>query len=180
MAELLWLVWTSGKMTFPQQALLLKLKDQQSSRRSTNQFVRDPAFWTPEKVIDFLTATSEVLKLKQPLHRRAVEDQDDASVTGTSWIDKLGPVLKSYITKSKRRRYECSSVANLLRVIRNYSCHYYTIDPALRAALGPYDNLGDMWTGLFPSLLLHLHWAMERFKDATNCRRIRKFYTQET
>ena len=67
-------------------------------------------------------------------------------------------------------------MADLLRAIRNYSCHYYTIDPALRAALGPYDDLGEMWTELFTSLLLHIHRAMEGFKDATNCRRIRKFY----
>ena len=180
MAEILGYVWTSGNMTFIQQALLLKLKDKQSSGRSTNQIVLDPAFWTPGTVMDFLTSTSDVLELKQPLHRQAVEDQDDASVTGSSWIEKLHPVLQSSITRNKRRRYQGSSVSDLLRVIRNYSCHYYTIDPALRNALGAYDDLGEMWTGLFPSLLLHLHRAMERFKDATNCKRITKFYSQGT
>jgi serine/threonine-protein kinase/endoribonuclease IRE1 len=66
----------------------------------------------------------------------------------------------------KYRRYNLSSLRDLLRVLRNKSHHFRELPPDLQAALSPYpDGFITYFTSRFPQLLLHVY----RFVLA-NCR----------
>ena len=179
MADLLELVWTSGQvrayLTFAQDALLARMRDRLSHKPSMNEISKHVAFRPEEKSLDFFIAVSEVLELKQRHHRESVEE-DGHKVIGISWHNTLDPVLGELVEQGRRRTYKPTSVADLLRLIRNLACHYYNFPPSVRASLGPFGSLGSMWNGLFPRLLLHTFDAMEHFKHDTNCKRIKKFY----
>ena len=177
LADILEFVWTSGqvRLTFAQDALLSDMRNRFPGRLSMNEISRNVAFWPGEKALDFFIAVSEVLELKQRRHRESVEENGH-KVIGTSWHDTLDPVVRGLVEQGRRRSYEPTSVADLLRLIRNLACHYYNFPPSVRASLGPFGSLGSMWTGLFPKLLLHTFEAMEHFRHDTNCKRIKKFY----
>ena len=179
LADLLESVWTSGRvrgyLTFAQDALLVRMRNRLSPAPSMNEISKHVAFWPEEKALNFLIAVSEVLELKQRRHRESVEE-NGLNVIGVSWHDTLDPVVRGLVEQGRRRSYDPTSVADLLRLIRNLACHFYNFPPAVRASLGPFDSLGSLWTGLFPRLLLHTFEAMEPFKNDTNCRRIEKFY----
>ena len=176
LAEILEFVWTSGqvRLTFAQHALLSDMRNRFPV--SMNELSKNVAFWPKEKALDFFVVVSEVLELKQRRHRESVEEYGH-KVIYESWHDNLDPAVRGVVEQGRRRSYEPTSVADLLRLIRNLACHYYNFPPAVRASLGPFDSLGSMWTGVFPRLLLHTYAAMEPFKNDTNCRRIGKFYS---
>ena len=164
-------------LCYDQQVLVSKLKQEPSEIQSMDQVVHDVAFWSSWKAMEFLISVSEVLELKQVSHRRAVE-ADGHLVVGMSWINKLDPVLRAKVENDskKRRNYDWSSVVDLLRVIRNLACHYFNLTPEVRHCLGSYEDLGQMWTSLFPQLLSHVHGSMKTFYKDTNCNRIHRFY----
>ena len=122
---------------------------------------------------------SETLELKQKQHMEAVE-KDGGLVIGDSWILTLAPVLREKVKRdsNKRRSYSSTSVVDLLRFARNMAHHYHPLAPEVRAALGPFENLGNFWVSTFPLLLPHLHQAMDKFRGDTNCLRIRSFYSK--
>ena len=180
LSNLLVSVWSMDgnikDLNHDQQHLVLKLREQ-TSDKSMDEIVKDVAFWSPGKIMEFLESVSDILELKQKAHRTALEE-DGHRIVGTSWLLKLDHILRAKVENDskKRRNYDWSSVVDLLRVIRNLACHYYNIPPSARAILGPFDRLGSFWTELFPRLLLHTFEAMEPFKSDTNCKRIKKFY----
>ena len=177
----LWLGNISGSNTptlnFTQEAFVAKLRDSEWEGKSTWQVCKDVVFWTDSKVMDFLTSVSEVLELKQEQHRLAIENHGE-EVVGSSWLEQLDHALQVKVMNDseKRRAYDWSSIKDLLRMIRNYACHYYNLTQSIRNSLGPFDELAHGWTSLFPRLLLHLYQAMEQFKHHTNCQRLQKFY----
>ena len=181
LSNLLVCVWgQEGKMEdlcYDQQVLVSKLKQEPSEIHSMDQMVHDVAFWSSWKAMEFLISVSEVLELKQVSHRRAVE-ADGHLVVGMSWINKLDPVLRAKVENDsmKRRNYDWTSVVDLLRVIRNLACHYFNLTPEVRHCLGSYEDLGQMWTSLFPQLLSHVHGSMKTFYKDTNCNRIHRFF----
>ena len=181
LSHLLVSVWSEeGKiedLNYDQQVLVLNLRQEPPEIQSMDQVVQDVAFWSPRKTMEFLISVSEVLELKQVLHRRAVET-DGHLVVGMSWLYELDPVLRAKVENDsrKRRNYNWSSVVDLLRVIRNLACHYFNLTPEVRHCLGSYEELGHMWTSLFPRLLSHVHGSMKTFHKDKNCSRIHRFY----
>ena len=181
LSNLLVCVWseenTIEDLNYNQHALVLKLKQEPSEIQSMDQVVHDVAFWSTWKAMEFLISVSEVLELKQVLHRRAVE-ADGHLVVGMSWLHQLDPILREKLENDskKRRNYDWSSVVDLLRVIRNLACHYFNLTPEVRHCLGSYEDLGQMWTSLFPRLLSHVHDRMKTFHKDKNCSRIQRFY----
>ena len=137
------------------------------------------ALWTSSKRMSFFMDVSETLELKQKQHMEAVE-KDGGLVIGDSWILTLAPVLREKVKRdsNKRRSYSSTSVVDLLRFARNMAHHYHPLAPEVRAALGPFENLGNFWVSTFPLLLPHLHQAMDKFRGDTNCLRIRSFYSK--
>ena len=95
-----------------------------------------------------------------------------------SWILRLSPVLQEKVERDsrKRRAYSGSSLADLLRLIRNLAHHYHELAPEVRAALGPREDLGNFWVSNFPQLLPEVHAAMQPFSRDNNCVRINQFY----
>ena len=95
-----------------------------------------------------------------------------------SWTLRLSPVLQEKVERDsrKRRAYSGSSLADLLRLIRNLAHHYHELAPEVRAALGPREDLGNFWVSNFPQLLPEVHAAMQPFCRDTNCARINPFY----
>jgi hypothetical protein len=179
-ADLLCCIWSSGiqdNLTFTQREMILTMKERNPGEISMAEIAGHVAFWPQETVMDFLTSASEVLELKQRIHLAAVE-ADGQQVVGGNWLDRLDPVLRVKVINDSRKRrvYDETSVTDLLRVTRNLASHYYNLSPEVRGALGPSNDLGSMWTRLFPRLLLHVHRALHSFHRDTNCRRIQKFY----
>ena len=136
------------------------------------------ALWPHSKRMGFLVEVSEILELKQRQHLEAVET-DGGLVILDSWILNLAPVLREKVERDSRRRrsYSPTSVVDLLRFARNMTHHYHPLAPEVRAALGPFENLGNFWVATFPLLLPHLHQVMHQFRRDTNCTRIRSFYS---
>ena len=137
------------------------------------------ALWPSSKRMSFFMEVSETLELKQKKHMEAVE-KDGEVVISNSWILTLAPVLREKVERDsrKRRSYSPTSVIDLLRFARNLAHHYHPLAPEVRAALGPFENLGNFWASTFPLLLPHLHQAMDKFRGDTNCVRIRSFYSK--
>ena len=160
-----------------QQNLVLKLREQTSEVNLVDEIVRDVAFWSPAKIMEFFESVSDILELKQKAHRTALEE-DGCLVVGTSWLQKLDPVLGAKVENDsrKRRNYNWRSVVDLLRVMRNLKCHYFNLTPEIRQCLGPYEDLGQKWTSLFPHLLSHVHESMNTFHKDKTCSIIKRFY----
>ena len=137
------------------------------------------ALWSSATRMSFFMEVSEILELKQRQHLEAVET-DGGLVILYSWILNLAPVLREKVERDsrKRRSYSPTSVVDLLRFARNIAHHYHPLAPEVRAALGPFENLGNFWVATFPLLLPHLHQAMHQFRMDTNCSRIRNFYSE--
>ena len=171
--------WTATfeDLNHDQQSLVLKLREQTSEVKSMEEIVRNVAFWPPTKTMEFFESVSDILELKQKAHRTALEE-DGCLVVGTSWLQKLDPVLGAKVENDsrKRRNYNWRSVVDLLRVMRNLKCHYFNLTPEIRQCLGPYEDLGQKWTSLFPHLLSHVHKSMNTFHKDKNCSIIKKFY----
>ena len=135
------------------------------------------AFWSSSKRMIFFMEVSDTLELKQPQHLDAVE-KGGRLVLNDSWILQLPPVLREKVERDsrKRRTYSANSVVDLVRFARNMAHHYHPLAPDVRAALGPFEDLGNFWVSTFPLLLPHLHQPMHKFRGDTNCARIRSFY----
>ena len=135
------------------------------------------ALWSSSKRMSFFMEVSDTLELKQPQHLDAVE-KGGRLVINDSWILQLPPVLREKVERDsrKRRTYSTNSVVDLLRFARNMAHHYHPLAPDVRAALGPFEDLGNFWVSTFPLLLPHLHQAMHKFRGDSNCARIRSFY----
>ena len=69
-----------------------------------------------------------------------------------------------------------SLVLSTLRVMRNLKCLYFNLTPEIRQCLGPFEDLGQKWTSLFPHLLSHVHKSMITFYKDKNCNKIKRFY----
>ena len=173
-------IWTIGSRTldFLQRDLISKMITEDTTMTATKAQTHF-ALWTGSKRMSFLMDASEILELKQKQHSDAVE-KDGGLVIGDSWIRKLAPVLREKVERDsrKRRSYSPTSVVDLLRFARNIAHHYHPLAPEVRAALGPFESLGNFWVSTFPLLLPHLHQAMHQFRMDTNCSRIRNFYSE--
>ena len=159
-----------------QQHLVLKLREH-TSDKSMDEIVKDVAFWSPGKIMEFLESVSDILELKQKAHRTALEE-DGHRIVGTSWLLKLDHILRAKVENDskKRRNYDQRSVVDLLRVMRNLKCHFFNLTPEIRQCLGPLEDLGQKWTSLFPHLLSHVHKSTITFYKDKNCNKIKRFY----
>ena len=185
LSNLLVSVWSMDgnikDLNHDQQHLVLKLREQTSEKstsvKSVDEIVRDVAFWSPGKIMEFLESVSDILELKQKAHRTALEE-DGHRIVGTSWLLKLDHILRAKVENDskKRRDYDQRSVVDLLRVMRNLKCHYFNLTPEIRQCLGPFEDLGQKWTSLFPHLLSHVHKSTITFYKDKNCNKIKRFY----
>jgi hypothetical protein len=112
-------------------------------------------FWPATKRLDFLMEFSDRLE-QEPADADVVLALEAGvhAIQGGRWDAALDALLLADL--SRFRKYDCTSVRDLLRVIRNKRHHFYELPPELRAAMGalPADFL-RYFESRFPHLLLH-------------------------
>jgi serine/threonine-protein kinase/endoribonuclease IRE1 len=83
-------------------------------------------------------------------------------VVGIDWHRKIDKQFMEDL--GKRRKYDCKSVVDLLRAIRNKKHHIHDLPPNLRRLFG---NLPDgfltYFTLRFPKLFLHTYEVVDSF-----------------
>ena len=104
LAELLSYLWkfdtnpsNNKTLNCVQTAFLVKLTDSGMKQRSTWKLWKDIVFWSDTEVLDFFISVSEVLELKQKIHKVAIEDNSQ-DVVGSSWLTKLDSNLQATIS----------------------------------------------------------------------------------
>ncbi|KAG8145390.1 hypothetical protein E2320_011936 [Naja naja] len=129
-------------------------------RPSATQVLRHPFFWGPEKQLQFFQDVSDRLE-KEPADGPLVSTLEAGSlVVGCgNWQLHLSAPLQADLRKF--RRYQGSSVRDLLRAMRNKRHHYYELPSNVQEALGSLPHgFVQYFLDRFPCLLLHTHRAM--------------------
>lgn len=119
-----------------------------------------PALWTPERRLQFLLDLSNHMETEDRAGDRALLDAMESfalEAAGPNWVRNISQGLRDNL--GKYRRYDGSSVRDLLRIIRNKHQHYRELPSELQAALGdlPKGYLA-YFSRRFPLLVLAM-WA---------------------
>ncbi|XP_034276596.1 serine/threonine-protein kinase/endoribonuclease IRE2 [Pantherophis guttatus] len=129
-------------------------------RPSAAQVLCHPFFWGPEKQLQFFQDVSDRLE-KEPADGPLVSTLEAGSlaVVRGNWQMHLSAPLQADLRKF--RRYQGSSVRDLLRAMRNKKHHYYELPSNVQEALGSLPHgFVQYFLDRFPCLLLHTHQAM--------------------
>ncbi|XP_029142747.1 serine/threonine-protein kinase/endoribonuclease IRE1-like, partial [Protobothrops mucrosquamatus] len=129
-------------------------------RPSAAQVLRHPFFWGPEKQLQFFQDVSDRLE-KELADGPLVStlEADSLMVVRGNWQVHLSAPLQADLRKF--RRYQGSSVRDLLRAMRNKKHHYYELPSNVQEALGslPHGFI-QYFLDRFPCLLLHTYRAL--------------------
>lgn len=124
-----------------------------------------PLFWSTYKALQFLVDLSNAME--------DVDEEEDAGSSAVtcihtaknnyskalyrSWNEYLTNSVRKYLTSGKYRRYDFSSVMNLVRAIRNLHNHHSKLNNGVKKDVG---NLPGpflrYWLLRFPFLIDHL------------------------
>ena len=148
------------------------------ARPSAAAILAHPLWWSPAQRLAFLSALSDRVEpedrgvgpslLLAALQGYAADAFSGGGggggvaspgVVGSSsppsWVDRLPPALTADLTSSRHRRYDPTSLRDLLRAIRNKAAHYRELPAAVAAEVGePPDAYVSFWTARFPRLIL--------------------------
>ena len=118
--------------------------------------------------LSFLQDVSDRLEgePKDPMSPLLISLEKKASkiLRGTDWYSKLDPGLLE--TLGKYRKYDVSSVQDLMRVIRNKKHHYAELPPEVQEVVGPLpDGYLGYFMNLFPGLLLNAYYLVVDHPD---------------
>ena len=124
-------------------------------------------FWQSDKSLAFLkTANTRLDKEEEDSNLIESLETDADRVTNGDWLGALDYDLKNDLVK--RRKYDGSSVKELLRAIRNKVEHYNELDDSIRELTsGSPQGLVSYFTDKFPLLLLHTYLALQQCKNET-------------
>lgn len=117
-----------------------------------------PFLWSSQRQLDFLCAFSDCVETvaADSLMRLCLE-QKAVHVVGVRWDNAILPELLENL--GKYRKYNFSSVRDLLRVIRNKRNHYRDLPDQVKAKLGSLPNGFLSYFKLrFPQLLLFAYY----------------------
>lgn len=143
--------------TFPDAVDLLKLmlhKDP-SYRPSSIVLLNHPFFWIVSKRLDFLLEFSDRIE-KEPSDSPVILDLEKLSndVIYSKWDKKIDQELLEDI--GKYRKYDSTSVRDLLRLIRNKKHHYHELSGELKEKLGQVPlQYYSYFESRFPKLFFH-------------------------
>ena len=132
-------------------------------RMSAEDVVVHPFFWSGSKQLSFLLEASDRFESEPPhSEMRMCLEAQAAAVVGPNWNTHLNQSLLDNLTKY--RKYDGSSVRDLLRVIRNKKNHYRDLPASVRAELGPLpDGFLHYFTSRFPALLIYVYSVLSCF-----------------
>ena len=117
--------------------------------------MRHPFFWTAKRRLQFVLDASDRLEVERASAPLVVEYEAYMGRLAElrQWHRRLDATLLSDLTH--HRKYRFDSARDLLRVLRNKSNHYYDLDAAVRATLGPHpDGFFAYFDARFPSLFI--------------------------
>ena len=160
------------------------LNQNPDDRPYASQVCNHPFFWLSQKRLDFLVELSDRLeheKIDAPI---VISMESNAShIVTRNWEKKLHTVLKEDM--GKYRKYDGSSVRDLLRLIRNKRHHYNEFDDEAKAIVGPMPSgFMNYFESRFPTLLLHcIKVACKFLKEDKDfipyCRAIAPLFVEE-
>ena len=122
-----------------------------------------PYFWDAGKRLNFLQDASDRFEImpREPRDPMLTTLETGAhSVIGPDWISRLDRVFADNL--GKFRKYDCRSVQDLLRALRNKKHHYQDLPDGVRRAVGamPAGYLA-YFTRRWPRLFLHVYGVVE-------------------
>jgi hypothetical protein len=124
-------------------------------RPTSAQVCGHPFFWSTSRRLEFLVELSDRLEQETPdsLVMLALESSA-ADVVGRAWGRRIDSDVLDDV--SKYRKYDESSVRELLRLIRNKKHHYHELSDAVKAGMGalPVGFCG-YFEARFPKLFMH-------------------------
>jgi hypothetical protein len=126
-------------------------------RPSSGQVCGHPFFWSWARRLEFLVELSDRLEQEtpdSPVMLALESGTYEALGTRAGWTRKLDSVLLE--EGNKYRKYDESSVRELLRLIRNKRHHYHELSEVAKATVGALPNGFCLYfMSRFPKLLLH-------------------------
>ena len=142
------------------QDLVLKMVAHDPRHRpSAAEVLTHPYFWDPNKRLNFLQDASDRFEImdKDPPTPALVRLESRArNVLGTDWHRRCDKMFLDNL--GKFRKYDPSSVQDLLRAMRNKKHHYQDLPPTLKKILGSLpDGYLNYFTRRFPELFLHVY-----------------------
>ncbi|SPO35666.1 related to IRE1 - protein kinase [Pseudozyma flocculosa] len=142
------------------QDLVLKMVDNDPRRRpSANDVLAHPYFWDANKRLNFLQDASdrfEIMEKDPPAPALVMLEAKATKVVGHDWHRRCDKAFLENL--GKFRKYDPTSVQDLLRAMRNKKHHYQDMPPHLRRMLGSLpDGFLGYFTRRFPELFLHVH-----------------------
>lgn len=149
-----------GEEAVEVQDLILRMVATDPRERPTADAVLlHPFFWNAQKRLLFLCDASdrfEIMERDPPAPTLITLEKRSRSIVGDDWQKALDRTFLDNL--GKYRKYDGSSVRDLLRVLRNKKHHYQDLPENVRRALG--DLPGGFltyFTARFPHLLLHVY-----------------------
>ncbi|SAM84556.1 uncharacterized protein UBRO_05840 [Ustilago bromivora] len=142
------------------QDLVLKMVSHDPRQRpSAAEVLTHPYFWDPNKRLNFLQDASdrfEIMEKDPPMPALVLLESRARNVLGTDWHRRCDKIFLENL--GKFRKYDPSSVQDLLRAMRNKKHHYQDLPPTLKKILGPLpDGYLIYFTRRFPELFLHVY-----------------------
>ena len=118
-------------------------------RPTASQVLKHPFFWPGAKRMQFICDFSDRLEIEGAVSRLGLKvEVAAADIISTNFTEKMEPGL--LIDAAKYRSYDCASVVDCLRFIRNKRNHEDSIPVSVRQRIGP---LWEYFEGLFPGLV---------------------------
>ena len=154
------------------------LHRQPSHRPDIEECLLHPLFWNPAKRLGFLRDASDRFEVmfKDPMDKALIRLERDAkNVVGTDWHRTLDRSSNRILIKNLRqsRKYDGSSVRDLLRALRNkvrlsfkyiymlnsfQKNHYQDLPDDVKLQLGPMpEGFLAYFTDRYPRLLIYVH-----------------------
>ncbi|GAA5867075.1 hypothetical protein JCM3774_004381 [Rhodotorula dairenensis] len=149
-----------GEEAVEVQDLILRMVATDPRERPTADAVLlHPFFWNAQKRLLFLCDASdrfEIMERDPPAPTLITLEKRSRSIVGDDWQKALDRTFLDNL--GKYRKYDGSSVRDLLRVLRNKKHHYQDLPENVRRALGDLPGgFLSYFTARFPHLLLHVY-----------------------
>jgi len=138
--------------------LLLKMLESSAEKRITAEAaLYHPYFWSNTQLLGLFMDVSDRVEKEKADSPLVLALEDNAQhVVGVDWRQNIGDQLLADLNRF--RRYNWSSVVDLLRAARNKKHHYMELPEELKEALGSLpDGFLTYFTKRFPRLAPHLY-----------------------
>ena len=132
-------------------------------RPSATKVMSHPYFWSPPRRLAFLMDASDrfdIMDKDAPAPALVALEAQATLVVGSDWHRRIDRQVMEDL--GKRRKYDCKSVVDLLRAIRNKKHHIHDLPPNLKRLFGNQpDGFLSYFTARFPKLFLHTYEVVD-------------------